>query len=123
MRRINRLSRSSTVQATHSGPSRNIHAFVLLAHFPTGLQGSLRPSCRVASFPDFYLIGSRHPRPSIDLIVRGRTYLLFHAIAIVHAAACAYIVSSPDPLQHCQRKGESGEYSTTFLYLRGISAA
>ena len=32
------------------------------------------------------------------------------------------LVSSPSTLQHCKRKGGSGEYSTTFLYFRGISA-
>ena len=28
---------------------------------------------------------------------------------------CWKLVSSPDLLQHCKRKGRSGEYSTTFL--------
>ena len=50
---MNRSNRSSTVQGTHPGPSRSIHAFVLLVQFPPGSLVSLRPSCSVASFSDF----------------------------------------------------------------------
>ena len=50
---MNRSNRSSTFHATHPGPSRSIHAFVLLFQFPPGSLGSLRPSCSVASFSDF----------------------------------------------------------------------
>ena len=50
---MNRSNRSSTFHATHPGPSRSIHVFVLLVQFPPGSLGSLRPSCSLASFPDF----------------------------------------------------------------------
>ena len=53
---MNHSNLSSTFHATHPGPSRSIHAFVLLVQFPPGSLGSLRPSCSVASFSDFLLL-------------------------------------------------------------------
>ena len=76
---MNRSNRSSTFHATHSGPSRSIHAFVLLVQFPPGSLGSLRPSCSVASFSDFSVQVIRIQNNSAWEDI----FLLFHAIAIV----------------------------------------